>query len=100
MITIHKFILDQNVNRILLPIYAYTLSVGKQDGQVVMWVRLDLEQSKRFERVFHVLGTGQEIPDRPGTLMVFVGTVQLMEHLVMHVFEEMPNSDPDADVDF
>lgn len=100
MDTIHKFVLDQKVNRISLPMPAYVVSVGKQDGQVVMWVRLSTDQVERSQRVFHVLGTGHEIPYRPGTVMVFIGTVQLMEHLVMHVFEEMDEFDPDADIDF
>jgi hypothetical protein len=90
MYAIHKFpIKTIGVTEILLSDDHEVLHVGEQDGQVMMWVKVrtsvgaDLDHYK-----FRIIGTGEQFkPDEKN--MHYIGTVQMKEGLVWHVFQEL-----------
>ncbi len=83
--TIYKYVLESPAETINLPAGAKPLSVGVQGSQVVLWVLLDPKATEHKLRTFETYGTGWDVPDAEG--LVPVGTVQLPNGLVFHVFE-------------
>lgn len=70
--------------RLTMPAKSGILSVQVQQGRPHLWALVDPEATMT-EKVFHVVGTGNPIPDYPGR---FVDTFQLVDQgLVFHVFE-------------
>ncbi len=67
---------------ISIPAPAEVLSVGEQFGQFVLWARVNPE-AKQVHRVLCVRGTGHPFKGNEG---LFIGTVQLSNGLVFHVF--------------
>lgn len=86
MRTVHKFNLFGCIETLLsLPIGAEVLCVKEQYGQLVMWVKLDTNNTQEVRR-FMIFGTGHEIP--AATRLDYIDTVQLSgDQLVLHVFE-------------
>ena len=88
MLTIHKYTLLPEC-AIELTEGAKILSVGDQQGTVVMWVLLDTEKPIG-KRIFMVFGTGHTLDDKKGTFeYIHLGTVQQESGFVWHVFERI-----------
>lgn len=83
MKTIWKFPLRPGTTALNLPAGAEILHVGEQEGGVNIWALLDPSHPDE-ERVFQIWGTGWQITVEPGQ---HVGTVQMRDGLVWHVFE-------------
>jgi hypothetical protein len=71
--------------KVEMPKDAEVLSVQVQHGAPCMWAMCD-PNAKKEERIFHVIGTGHEVGDRPITK--FIGTFQLEGGaFIGHLFE-------------
>lgn len=88
--TIHKYKIDGGpvVSEIRFPCLPNTLKllhVGEQDSYLYIWVELeeDFTVSSTIKR-FTIFGTGQTIPSNK---YVHVGTVQMRDGFVWHVYE-------------
>jgi hypothetical protein len=85
---IWKFDLRPHSIYIDIPKGARVLSTGAQGFEVVIWVLVDPEAMKVPRMVF-AHPTGPDLPkildERPGT--EFIGTVQMDDGLVFHVFD-------------
>jgi hypothetical protein len=76
---------------LMLPVQAELLSIQTQDGAPQMWALVD-ECAARELRTFATYGTGNPMPDDPGT---YVGTYQLRGGaMVFHVFETPSEPSP------
>ncbi len=87
--TIHKFTLDLysgNQLHVAMPAGAVVLSVQARDEKPTLWAMVDPWQPP-VQRTFALVGTGQPMPSGKAT---FLGTVQLEQWLVLHVFEVTP----------
>lgn len=63
---------------------ARPLSVGEQDGRLVMWVALEPHAENDERELFvTIIGTGNPVDSINGQ---FIGTVQMSNGLVWHVF--------------
>ena len=63
---------------------ARPLSVGEQDGRLVMWVALEPDADNDERELFvRIIGTGNPAGPIDGQ---FIGTVQMKNGLVWHVF--------------
>ena len=82
---IWKFPLGVGRNVFEMPLGARLLSVGEQQGHVVLWAAVE-PLAEPCERVVWVVGTGHKHAALTGDLSGFVGTVQVGE-FVWHVFE-------------
>lgn len=68
----------------MLPVGAEILSVGEQDGQIVLWAIVDSTVSQFVGRRIYTVPTGtHNIPENGN----FLGTVQMKSGLVFHFFE-------------
>lgn len=66
---------------------AKILSVGVQDGEIYLWALVDPEAEYAVREIV-VYGTGDDVPDDPGT---FLGTVMMYGgREVRHVFDAGP----------
>ena len=68
-----------------MPTGSRLLSVGEQEGQLILWVAVDTNKPT-ISRCIVIVGTGnpaKNIVDSP-----FIGTVQMSNGLVWHVFDE------------
>lgn len=83
---IWKFELREvGINSIEMPKGAEPLSVGQQGGQLVIWAVVNLDAGTTI-RHFRVVFTGKPLARSEG-VYAFLGTVQMPNGLVMHVFE-------------
>lgn len=94
---IYKYELQPDVNglaKVFVHKGSMALSVGVQDGKMMVWMRVDRDAEKEF-RLFYVSPTGPDIPNaipyKRGTINVardgiFVGTIQ-NGPLVFHIFD-------------
>lgn len=62
------------------------LSVQEQNGEIVMWWRVDADTQSIRTRLFQIVGTGHIVPHN---CRIYLGTVQMNE-FVWHVFEVRP----------
>jgi hypothetical protein len=84
MTTIWKYKLEPET-LFLMPIGAKILCLKVQDDTPFMWVLVDPTADKE-KRIFRSYGTGEEMPDNPGT---YIGTILNCKGTkVFHVFEE------------
>ena len=85
MAKIYKYHLGLGHTALSMPEGAQVLTVQMQHGEACMWAKVD--PSKPLEvRVFHVYGTGHEMPNDP--LFIYVGTFQMANGaFVWHVFD-------------
>lgn len=67
-----------------MPVGAKVLHVAEQNGLICLWAQVDPYETNLDSRYFHVVGTGNKIPDKAGE---FVGTA-LVGEFVFHLFEE------------
>jgi len=70
---------------ITIPKGSEILSVQEQAGNPTLWVLVDDRLVTYSRRTFRIYGTGHALPEDPGK---FIGTVQLNNARVWHVFEE------------
>ena len=71
-----------------MPKGAEVLTVQTQNGDICLWALVD-PQNKLEERYFEVYGTGHDIYCDMGIERKYIGTVQLNNGLVFHVFERI-----------
>jgi len=82
MKVIFKYPLDGSL-RVSLPAGAKILTVGNQREELMLWAEVDTTASSEM-RQFRVYGTGDQMPDDPGT---WVGTALFMQGAVVwHVY--------------
>ena len=94
MITIYKYKLSVDTE-IILPLSAEILSVGCQTAgtmeekeDICIWIKINTEL-QLYKRYFKVYGTGHEINEETKQHK-FIGTVQMKNGLVWHIFEQLP----------
>lgn len=81
---IYKYpILRVQKQEIELPFNSQILSFGHQENDMFIWAIVNTAHSKKQE-VFNLTGTGHELPDG-----LYIGTVQLPNGLVFHLFQEV-----------
>jgi hypothetical protein len=79
-----KYTLNGTDNPITLPEGAELLTVGGQDNNICLWVRVD-PAAPRVPRMFFVVGTGFPIPDDADK---YIGSAMIRNGMyVFHVFE-------------
>ncbi|MFZ2992605.1 MAG: hypothetical protein WA061_02710 [Microgenomates group bacterium] len=85
MKTVYKYpVAGQDYFKILMPKDANILSVQTQsDDTVSLWAYVDTDAPLEH-RYFRIAGTGHEITDEH---ILFIGTFQVSEYLVFHLFE-------------
>ena len=90
--TIWKFPLDVLDEQIIsMPRHAEILSVACQNDALVMWAKVDPENSLRQHKI-HIRGTGHPLDEEEGR---FIGTVLMAGgSLVWHVFSYELEMDP------
>jgi hypothetical protein len=71
-----------------MPHGAEILRLQLQDGRPCIWALVDDTFEDTATRTFATYGTGQELPENPGTYIGTYETIRL--GLVLHVFEEKP----------
>jgi hypothetical protein len=69
---------------IRMPVGSLPLSVGVQDGQLMLWALVAPDGDEAW-RVFRIAGTGHSITEEH---IRFIGTVH-HQGLVFHVFEDL-----------
>jgi hypothetical protein len=84
-LAIWKFPLESVVQELQIPVAGKVVHVGQQDGVPTIWVMVDPSQQRQGRR-FHIVGTGQTLPDSTA----YRGTVQMPNGLVWHVMEGAP----------
>lgn len=68
-----------------MPEGAKILHVAEQAGSICLWAEVETQATQK-QRHISVYGTGQRMPDNPGT---FIGSVLLhVGALVFHIYEE------------
>lgn len=86
MVTIYKYPLKiQDKQELSLPSPARALSVGVQGGKLVLWAVVDPDGTVFQPCQIVIYGTGHPIEDEGE--YKFLGTVQMPNGLVWHVFE-------------
>jgi len=68
---------------VIMPRGARILSVGVQGKTICLWAMVNPETAEQELRIIAIYGTGNPLPEDPGT---FIGTVQTPP-FVWHVFE-------------
>jgi hypothetical protein len=88
MSIIHNYLLANGENHLALPSDSTPLSVGEFSNKVIIWIlhQRDPEQVRVYDRVFHVVNTGEPFHFGYGT---FIGTVHQESGAVRHVFEQL-----------
>ena len=91
MKTIYKYQLTPTMERIFLSVPGGMkfLHAGEQDGALTVWSIVNTESPSQDVWI-RVYGTGWPI-ESPWTL-THIGTVQMTDGLVWHVFEEKPTT--------
>ena len=84
MKTIHKFPLKPTGQQtVKMPNNAIIRHVGEQDGNLFLWAQV-VDRNEPEDRLIEVYGTGHEVNEYD---LDFIGTVQMANGLVFHVFE-------------
>lgn len=86
MITVYKYTLDiVGRQELLIPQNAKILYVGEQQyGKITLWAQVDTIEDKIKLPIF-IFGTGHTIPSPD---LKYIGTVQMTNGLVWHIFME------------
>lgn len=82
---IYKYKMDDAITNIKLPTDSQVLKVGSQNGGVVLWVLQPKDFEANVLRIFTIYGTGQTITT--AFMQDYVGTVQMGDGFVWHIFE-------------
>ena len=87
MKTIHKFELTiADVQTIRIPVTAKILCVQTQRGVPCLWVELETSHTQ-VGRTVEVFGTGHRMHGDAGVDRTYIGTFQIEDALVFHVYE-------------
>jgi len=78
---------------ISMPVESEILSAGAQGDQIFLWAKVDDSHRAYEAREIIVAGTGHNLPE--GVDLEFLGTVQMPNGLVFHVFEVLNRPEPD-----
>ena len=70
---------------IAMPYGAEILSVGEQEGEIVIWAQVDVDNPE-IDKYFLIFPTGAEMICG---IKSFIGTVQMKSGLVFHVYEKI-----------
>ena len=85
MKTIYKYPLEiTDYQYVRLPIRSKIISVGNQNGRLVLWAMVDTSQTE-YDRSVIIKRTGNPIESEELTGYTYIGTVQIA-WLVWHVF--------------
>ena len=98
MKTIYKYALNLDYQkigwRLPIPEDSIVRHVGEQSGQICLWIEIDDDYllpkvdnnclPNEDERIFYIFGTGEYLHLH----LNFIGTVQMKNGLVWHVYEE------------
>jgi len=87
MKNVYKYTLDKLATKLMLPCSAVVVHVGEQQGDVQIWVEVDLSHAEQ-ERTFVIFGTGHNISDGDHSYL-HMGSVQMSNGLVWHIYEEL-----------
>lgn len=93
--TIWKYILRpdrEGICTLEMPATRRALSVGEQDGRLVMWATVDPDHASTPAWYVVIPTGGHAPPANTGLLVAFIGTVQMATGLVFHVWELDPRS--------
>ncbi len=71
-----------------LPAGSKILTIQDQYNVPTMWVLVNIEETLIVKRTFRIYFTGEHFPGIPETFD-FIGTVQMDNGIVLHVFEEL-----------
>ena len=87
---IHKHVFNNtdHVQSFAIPVGADILSVRNQRGVLTLWEAHNPETKETEARTFQLMFTGIETANHQACL--FVGTVQMDDGCVIHVFETSP----------
>ena len=69
---------------IKVPVGSSILHVGEQKGDIYIWICFPVEESDYVVRNFFAKPTGVESSEN---VLKFIGTVQMADGLVFHIFE-------------
>jgi len=84
VLTVYKYRVYETPTPVLqLPSGAALLHLGEENDSLYVWALVDTEQPYE-QRDLMLAGTGWEMPATPGR---HVGTVQMRNGLVFHLFE-------------
>lgn len=86
MTTIHKYSLEITDTQVIqTPHFPHPLSVQEQGGRLVLWAAVDTSRPM-FPMTIRIVGTGNPFGD--SSSCVHIGTVQMPNGLVWHVFRK------------
>lgn len=88
MNTVYKYeIPPQKEFELEIPEWAIVLNPALQDGKPIIWVLLDTEDEV-VKRKFVFYETGEEIPEKQASNLMFLGTLMFTgDTIVSHLFE-------------
>ena len=87
MNVIYKYpLMTADEQRVDMPRGAHILSVDVQRGVYCLWALVD-PQAEKEQRTFAIIGTGHPIAD--AARLDYIGSAQLGEALIFHVFEKL-----------
>ena len=87
---IYKYKMMPNIH-VELPKGAQILSVGLQDEEVYLWVKVNPNEQKNETRMFLGRMTGHDISN--DMQIHFIGTVFFKSGMVFHIFEQLGQID-------
>lgn len=83
MIAVYKYTLNLiRRQELLIPQNAKILHIGEQNSQITLWAQVNTSEDKTKLPIF-IFGTGHPIPSPD---LEYIGTVQMTNGLVSHVF--------------
>jgi hypothetical protein len=83
---IFKYELTGTAIDIKMPDHSEILSVGLQGDKIMVWALVN-NALPLVTKSFQVFGTGWDISNLVAEKLKFIGTVQMSDGLVFHVFE-------------
>lgn len=92
MLTIHRYVINDAINKIKIPSSSEILSVGvainEQTGkeEISVWVKCD-DSDILTEKTFLVFGTGADMSSTVNFDCKFIGTVRRANRWAFHIFE-------------
>ena len=72
-----------------VPFLAIIRHVGEQDGELFVWAEVEVAETSTHVLDIEVFGTGQDIVEDMGVTREFLGTVQMANGLVFHIYHRI-----------
>lgn len=90
--TIYKYVLEITDRQVIdVPRSFEPLCVQVQNGCLCLWAEVEFaglaSGANVMQRVIEIYGTGNPHPADPSFLRSYIGTVQMMDGLVWHVYD-------------